>query len=67
MIQTPLEDFQDTMGNQLLIINLKYKRCLDRNEFPFEELEHMLECSGKVFLAIHKYMGEAVKNVHVRS
>lgn len=54
-----LLEFQDTMGNQLVVLNLKYRHCLDRNEFPVDELEDMVESAGKVFLALHKFRGIA--------
>lgn len=57
MTEKDLLEFQDTMGNQLVILNLKYRHCLDRNEYPAADLEDMVEAAGKIFLALHKLRG----------
>ena len=57
MTDQDLLEFQDTMGNQLVILNLKYRHCLDRNEYPAAELEDMELAAGRIFLALHKFRG----------
>ena len=57
MTEIDLLDLQDTMGNQLLVLNLKYRHCVDRNEYPAAEVEDMVEAAGKIFLALHKFRG----------
>lgn len=61
MTDQALLDFQDVMGNQLTILGLKYRHCVDRNEYPAEELADMELAAGRVFLAVHRFRGLATE------
>ena len=63
MTEKDLLDFEDVMGNQLVILNLKYRHCVDRNEYPAEELADMELAAGRVFLAVHRFRGLATEGV----
>ena len=53
-----IRDFQDLMGDQLLIMSYTYRGCLERDIYPLDKLRRMAECANKISGALYSYIYE---------